>query len=89
MGKTVTNAVGMTPKAPKMPEAMKPTAADTTAAAEAAAASERKAADTARVKEDETARAVQERNAFASRLRGRAAFLSEAGGEAGWRLGGV
>lgn len=56
---------------------------------EAEAAAERQRAEAERVKREEDARAATERDAFAQRLRGRAAFLSSAGGEAGFRLGGV
>jgi len=56
--------------------------------AEEIAAEERQRAEADRVKAQEEARAQEERDAFASRLRGRAAFLSPAG-EAGFRLGGA
>jgi hypothetical protein len=55
---------------------------------EAEAAAERQRVEAERTKREEEARAAAEREAFASRLRGRAAFLSSAG-EAGYRLGGV
>ena len=75
-------AVGLQPKA--MPAA--PAAPEKTA--EELAAEQRQRDEAERVKATEEARAQQEREAFANRMRGRAAFLSEAG-EAGYRLGGV
>jgi hypothetical protein len=57
--------------------------------AEEQAAAEKQRLEAERTAREEQARAATERDAFARRLRGRSAFLSEAGGEAGFRLGGV
>lgn len=73
------------PFRPKMPSVQSVTPTKT---AEELAAEQRARDEAARVKANEEARAQAERDAFAARLRGRAAFLSDAG-DAGYRLGGV